>query len=65
MDAFEPVNKQAVQPPSRSPSSGAARVNMQNIQEFNQLKYRGNGRRRLLIDWTHLSFYAAFFFLAF
>ncbi|KAM7369940.1 hypothetical protein PAMP_011228 [Pampus punctatissimus] len=45
VDAFEPVNKQAVKPLTRSPSSGAARVNMQTIREFNQLKYRDTASR--------------------
>ncbi|XP_065804861.1 centrosome and spindle pole-associated protein 1 isoform X1 [Labrus bergylta] len=38
--AFEWSPRQAALPPTRSPSSGAALVNMQNIREFNQLKYR-------------------------
>lgn len=42
MDAFESAHTHAVQPPTRSPPPGAAHVNMQNIREFNQLKYRGN-----------------------
>ncbi|CAK6972358.1 centrosome and spindle pole-associated protein 1 [Scomber scombrus] len=37
VDTFESANKQAVQPSTKNPSSSAA---MQNIREFNQLKYR-------------------------
>ncbi|KAM6971588.1 centrosome and spindle pole-associated protein 1 [Tautogolabrus adspersus] len=40
VDAFELSHRQAAPPSTRSPSSGAAQVNMQNIREFNQLKYR-------------------------
>lgn len=42
MDAFESAHMQAVQASIRSPYFDAARVNMQNIREFNQLKYRGS-----------------------
>ncbi|XP_059182691.1 centrosome and spindle pole-associated protein 1 isoform X2 [Centropristis striata] len=45
VDAFESTHKQAAQPSARSPSTGAARVNMQNIREFNQLKYRDTESR--------------------
>ncbi|XP_044031547.1 centrosome and spindle pole-associated protein 1 isoform X2 [Siniperca chuatsi] len=45
VDAFETAHKRAVQPSTRSPSSGATRVNMQNIREFNQLKYRDTASR--------------------
>ncbi|XP_032360326.1 centrosome and spindle pole-associated protein 1 isoform X2 [Etheostoma spectabile] len=41
----ESTHKQAVQPSTRSTYSGAARVNMQNIREFNQLKYRDTASR--------------------
>ncbi|KAM9337207.1 centrosome and spindle pole-associated protein 1 [Symphorus nematophorus] len=44
-DAFESVHKPAVQPSARSPSSDAARVNMKNVREFNQLKYRDTASR--------------------
>ncbi|XP_078137408.1 centrosome and spindle pole-associated protein 1 [Sander vitreus] len=43
--ADESTHKQAVQPSTRSTSSGAAHVNMQNIREFNQLKYRDTASR--------------------
>ncbi|XP_033495349.1 centrosome and spindle pole-associated protein 1 [Epinephelus lanceolatus] len=43
--AFESTHRQAVQPSIRSPSSGAACVNTQNIREFNQLKYRDTASR--------------------
>ncbi|XP_075937023.1 centrosome and spindle pole-associated protein 1 isoform X2 [Anarhichas minor] len=39
------MHKQAVQPSTRSPFSGAAGVNMQHIREFNQLKYRDTASR--------------------
>lgn len=42
VDAFESTRKDAVQPLTGGPPSDAACVNMQNIREFNQLKYRGN-----------------------
>ncbi|XP_070784596.1 centrosome and spindle pole-associated protein 1 [Enoplosus armatus] len=45
VDAFESAHKRAVQASTRSPSSGGARVNMQNIREFNQLKYRDTASR--------------------
>ncbi|KAI3355250.1 hypothetical protein L3Q82_018103 [Scortum barcoo] len=48
-DATEPAQKPAAQPatqPStRSPSCDAAHFNMQNIREFNQLKYRDTASR--------------------
>ncbi|XP_034415606.1 centrosome and spindle pole associated protein 1 [Cyclopterus lumpus] len=44
-EAFKSMHKQAVQPSTRSPFSGAAGVNMQNIREFNQLKYRDTASR--------------------
>ncbi|XP_068588339.1 centrosome and spindle pole-associated protein 1-like isoform X2 [Cebidichthys violaceus] len=42
---FESMHKQTVQPSTRSPLSGAAGVDMQNIREFNQLKYRDTASR--------------------
>ncbi|XP_067434660.1 centrosome and spindle pole associated protein 1 isoform X1 [Thunnus thynnus] len=45
VDASEPANKQDVQPATSSPSSSAACVNMQNIREFNKLKYRDTASR--------------------
>ncbi|XP_035509088.1 centrosome and spindle pole-associated protein 1 [Morone saxatilis] len=45
VDAFESAHKQAVQESTRGPSSDVARVNMQNIREFNQLKYRDTASR--------------------
>ncbi|XP_041817863.1 centrosome and spindle pole associated protein 1 [Chelmon rostratus] len=45
VDAFESVRQPAVQPSTRSPSSGAARVNKQNIRAFNQLKCRDTASR--------------------
>lgn len=41
VDEFELAHKQAAHSSTRSPDFGAARVNMQNMMEFNQLKYRG------------------------
>uniref|UniRef100_UPI0037E9B43B centrosome and spindle pole associated protein 1 n=1 Tax=Semicossyphus pulcher TaxID=241346 RepID=UPI0037E9B43B len=46
VNAFESPHTQAAQPSIRSPSSGAARVHMQNIREFNQLKYRDTASRK-------------------
>ncbi|XP_068438170.1 centrosome and spindle pole-associated protein 1 isoform X4 [Clinocottus analis] len=43
--AFESMHQQADQPATRRPSSGAAGVNMQNIREFNHLKYRDTASR--------------------
>ncbi|XP_041670613.1 centrosome and spindle pole-associated protein 1 [Cheilinus undulatus] len=43
--AFEMPHKQDVQPSTQSLYSGAAQVNMQNIREFNQLKYRDTASR--------------------
>ncbi|XP_042366848.1 centrosome and spindle pole-associated protein 1 [Plectropomus leopardus] len=45
VDTFESAHKQTVQPLTRSPSSGAAHFNMQNIREFNRLKYRDTASR--------------------
>ncbi|KAM6908109.1 centrosome and spindle pole-associated protein 1 [Lycodopsis pacificus] len=39
------MHKHAAQPSTRSPSSGAAGVNMHHIREFNQLKYRDAASR--------------------
>ncbi|XP_038583643.1 centrosome and spindle pole-associated protein 1 [Micropterus salmoides] len=44
-DAFDSMHKRAVQPSTRSPSPGAAHVNMQNIREFSQLKYKDTASR--------------------
>ncbi|XP_074478579.1 centrosome and spindle pole-associated protein 1 isoform X2 [Sebastes fasciatus] len=44
-DTVESTHKQAVQPSTGNHSSGAAHVNMQNIREFNQLKYRDTASR--------------------
>ncbi|KAK2886454.1 hypothetical protein Q8A73_020400 [Channa argus] len=43
--AFEMVQKQSDHPPADRHYSGAARVNIQNIGEFNQLKYRDTASR--------------------
>lgn len=42
MYSFKMACKQAVQAPTKSPDFDAACANMQNIGEFNQLKYRGS-----------------------
>ncbi|KAL6097884.1 cspp1 [Pungitius sinensis] len=42
---FESMLKQTVQQPTRNPFSSPAVVNMQNIREFNQLKYRDTASR--------------------
>lgn len=41
VDDFKLAHKQAAHSSSRSPYFGAAHVNMQNMMEFNKLKYRG------------------------
>lgn len=41
VDDFEIALKQAAHSSSRGPYFGAAHVNMQNMMEFNKLKYRG------------------------
>ncbi|XP_040922248.1 centrosome and spindle pole-associated protein 1 [Toxotes jaculatrix] len=45
VDAFESAHKQADQPSTATAFSDAARVNMQNIREFNQLKHRDTASR--------------------
>ncbi|CAJ1082220.1 centrosome and spindle pole-associated protein 1 isoform X1 [Xyrichtys novacula] len=50
-DAFEMSQRRAFQSAPRSPTPGTACANMQNIREFNQLKYRDTASRE---DLCHM-----------